>query len=123
MKNLRLEVKGIGFCGNMLIRQQLDEFVKENFDLLYFGAVRRGESIPDDYYAPRRVQINNTRLNGGLKIAGGHHRKYEEEITDAQLREAIADIQTLIDAAAEEKPAAFTLTITAASCTHCFCYL
>jgi len=116
METLKLEVKGIGFCGNKLIREQLGEFVKKNFEVLYFGAVRRGENISGDYYAPRRVQINDTRLHeyDSLKIAGGHHILAEYEPRDEQLRAAIQDIQSLLDAAAEDKPASFILTITAA---------
>ncbi len=114
METLRLEVKGTGFCGNMLIREQLSKFVAENFETLYSGAVRRRENIPADYYACQRIQTNRTRLHRGcgLKIAAGHHIDDEGAPTEGQLRETIADIQALLDAAAENIPAAFTLTIT-----------
>lgn len=113
MENLRLEIKDIGFCGNELIRHQLEEFVLENFDMLYFGAIRRKENIRADDYAPRRVQTNTTRLHQyrGLKIAGRHHIDAEEEITDEQLKLAVADIQLLLDAAALEEPSSFQLVI------------
>jgi len=113
MENIIIKVKGAGLCGNTEIRNQLNSFVEKEFDLLYVGAVRRGENIPEDSYARERIQINHTRLHAyeGLKIAGGHHWRDEKECTDEQLRDAIADIQLLIDAATEDRPAKFALTI------------
>jgi len=77
---------------------QLGDFVKENFKTLWIGASRLSADycIPGDYYAPRRIQINKTRLHefAGLKYAAGHH-KYDEYvcITEAQLRETVSDLQ------------------------------
>jgi len=113
-----IKEKGIGINGFWDVRNQLHEFVKENFDVLYEGAVRLGCNIGEDYYAPRRVQINRTRLHHrdqeSLKYADGH--KYNDDVapTEAQLRQTVDDIQTLLDAAAENIPAPFILTIKAA---------
>ena len=113
MEKLTLEFASKGSCGNSDLRKQLSEFVLENFGLLYFGATRLGKQIPEDYYAPRRVQINDTRLHEapGLKIAGGHHQNAERPPSEAELRAAVSDIQQLLDAAAENHAAAFVLVI------------
>jgi hypothetical protein len=108
-----ITVKGLGENGFWVIREQLNDFVVENFDLLYEGACRLGVNIPEDYYAPKRVQINGTRLhcNQNLKYASGH--KYSDDIapTEEQLLATVTDIQALLDAAGENIPAPFTLKI------------
>ena len=113
MEALTLTTKPIGLNGFFNLRWELNKFVKSNFDLLYEGAVRLGYAIPADYYAPDRVQIYNTRLHAvqGLKYADGH--KYTDDVapTEAQLRQTVKDLQALIDAAAENVPAPFTLNI------------
>jgi len=95
------------------IRNELDKFVKENFNLLLEGAVRLGCNIDADYYAPARVQINNTRLHERehLKYAAGH--KYSELVapTQEQLTQTCVDLQKLIDAANGEILALFSLSI------------
>ena len=113
MKKLTLEVKEYVEPGNTQLWNQLNDFVHENFDLLYLGAVKINYHIEADHYAPRRIQINNTRLHEsqGLKIAGGHHRNDEYVIEDDQLESTVADLQTLLDAAGEEQPAKFEIYI------------
>lgn len=114
MEKLVIEVKPIGKNGLKELRNQLDKFVKENFDLLYEGAIRLGLNIPADYYAPRRVQINHTRLHqaSGLKIADGHHKYHDDAaINEDQLRQTVADLQQLIDAAAENIKPPFSIQI------------
>ena len=91
----------------------LIEFVRNNFDLLYEGATRLGHHIIYDDYAPRRVQINNTRLHASqwLKYADGHKYSDDTAPSEKQLRQTIIDIQLLIDAASETIPAPFSLII------------
>ena len=103
----------IGQNGFWETRNQLNLFVRKYFDALYEGAVRLGCNIPADYWAPRRVQVNYTRLHRcvGLKYASGH--KYNDDCppTKQQLIETINDIQRLLDAAAENIEAPFELII------------
>ena len=108
-----LVIKTVGQNGLFDLRDQMDEFVRENFELLYEGAARLGCNIPADCCAPRRVQINETRLHRkqGLIYADGHKYSVEGAPTEGQLRQTIKDLQTLIDAASEVIPAPFTLKI------------
>lgn len=103
----------VGENGFFQLRDQLDEFVRENFPLFYEGATRLGYNIPSDYYAPQRVQIRETRLHEtiGLKYASGH--KYNDTCapTGDQLRETVADLQVLLDAAGENIPKPFSIYI------------
>jgi hypothetical protein len=113
METLKITTKIVGQNGFFDLRNQMNEFVVNNFALLYEGAVCLGCEISADYYAPSRVQIGNTRLHAsmGLKYADGH--KYSEDAapSESQLRQTVKDLQTLIDAAAENIPAPFTLII------------
>ena len=108
-----LTLKAVGKNGYADLRDQLNNFVIENFDTLYEGAVRLGCEIPEDYFAPSRVQIGNTRLHAsqGLKYADGHKYSDDAAPSEAQLRQTVKDLQTLIDAAAEVIPAPFILNI------------
>jgi hypothetical protein len=108
-----INAKGIGENGFWSLRNQLNSFVKKNFSILYEGACRLGCNIPGDYYAPNRVQINRTRLHAyiGLKYASGHKYSDDTAPTEEELREAVADIQLLLDKAAETIPAPFTLKV------------
>ena len=111
--SVNMVTKPVGGNGFFYLRNQMDEFVMSNFGLLYEGAIRLGCAIPDDDYAPARVQIGNTRLHAriGLKYADGH--KYSEDAapSESQLRQTVNDLQTLIDAASEVIPAPFILNI------------
>ena len=111
---LTIEIKTIGENQFWEMRVQLDKLVKEHFDLLYEGAVRLRLNIGDDYYAPRRVQIGETRLHArqGLKYASGHKYDFDEAPTEEQLRQTVSDLQKLIDAAAENIAAPFSIKIT-----------
>ena len=113
METLKIETKTIGQNGFFELRDQLNQFVKTNFDLLYEGAIRLGCEIQEDYYAPKRVQIGNTRLHAckGLKYADGHKYSNESAPSESQLRQTVKDLQSLIDAASENIPAPFTLNI------------
>ena len=113
MENVTLTCNGIGENGFMDLRKQLSEFVAENFNILYEGAMRLNLNISEDYYAPRRIQINATRLhaNQSLKIADGHHIKDDWFPSEKQLIQTVKDIQTLLDAAGEDIPAPFQISI------------
>ncbi len=113
MEKLVIYTKSIGQNGLFDLRDQMDAFVQSTFDVLYEGAVRIGCEIPADYYAPRRVQINNTRLHEkqGLKYADGHKHSAMGAPSERQLRQTIKDLQSLIDAAAENIIPPFTLKI------------
>ena len=113
METLKIEIKTIGENGLFDLRDQLNEFVRNNFALLYEGAVRLGCEIPANYYAPKRVQIGETRLHAsrGLKYADGHKYSDSAAPSESQLKNTIKDLQALIDAAAEHIPAPFTLNI------------
>ena len=109
----KLTIKTIGQNGFFDLRNQMNEFVKSNFGILYEGAVRLGCEISADYYAPKRVQIGNTRLHAsrGLKYADGHKYSDAAAPSESQLRQTVKDIQSLIDAAAENIPAPFSIVI------------
>jgi hypothetical protein len=115
IKTMKLEIKTMksGQNGFWDLRNQLNDFVKENFALLYEGAIRLEKNIPEDYYAPERVQINETRLHAetGLKYADGHKHDEDSPPTEKQLRQTIADIQLLIDEASKEIKPPFTLVV------------
>lgn len=110
---LTLTVKNVGKDGFWELRDQLSEFVRLSFDTLYEGACRMGAHIPQDYYAGRRIQIRDTRLNAsiGVKYADGH--KYSSEVapTEEQLRNTVSCIQRLLDEAGKDIKAPFQLTI------------
>jgi len=110
---LKLNVKGVGKDGFIEIRDKISKFVEDNFDILYVGAVRLNKFIERDYFAPRRIQINNTRLHEcqGLKYADGHKYNSCFSPTEEQLRNTVKDIQMLLDVAGEDIPAPFELKI------------
>jgi hypothetical protein len=113
METLSIVTKTVGQNGLFDLRDQMDEFVRSNFGILYEGGVRLGCEISADYYAPKRVQYGNTRLHAstGLKYADGHKYSDDAAPSESQLRQTVKDLQTLIDAASENKPAPFTLNI------------
>jgi hypothetical protein len=113
METLTIKTKSIGSNGFFDLRDQLNQFVLNNFGLLHEGAIRIGCAIPADYYAPQRVQIGKTRLHfvQGLKYADGHHYSDGAAPSEIQLKNTIKDLQTLIDAAAENIAAPFSLII------------
>lgn len=113
METLVIKLRPIGKNGLFELRDFLDEFVEENFGILYEGAVRLGCEIPADYYAPKRVQIGETRLHQkqGLKYADGHKYSADGAPSESQLRQTVKDLQTLINAASSEIIAPFTLKI------------
>ncbi len=113
METLTINTKNVGQNGFFDLRNQMNKFVKSNFDILYEGAVRLGCEISADYYAPERVQIGNTRLHAsmGLKYADGHKYSDDAAPSESQLRQTVKDLQSLIDAASEIIPAPFILNI------------
>jgi hypothetical protein len=113
METLSIVTKTVGQNGFFDLRNQMNEFVKSNFGILYEGAVRLGCAISADYYAPERVQVGNTKLhaNQGLKYADGHKYSDDAAPSENQLRQTVKDLQTLIDAASEIIPPPFILNI------------
>jgi hypothetical protein len=113
METLKIQTKNVGQNGFFDLRNQMSEFVKSNFGLLYEGAVRLGCAISSDYYAPERIKIGNTRLHASqsLKYADGHKYSDDAAPSEKQLRQTVVDIQTLIDAAVQNISAPFTLII------------
>ena len=113
METLTLTKKTIGQNGFFDLRNQIDKFVKDNFDVLYAGAIRLNCAIPSDDFAPKRVQINSTRLHEklGLKYADGHKYSHDTAPSKGQLMQTIKDLQALIDVASEKIPAPFILNI------------
>ena len=111
---LKITTKVIGDNGFWELRDQLNDFVKDNFELLYEGAVRLNFHIPNDWYTVDRIQIGDTRLHKsmGLKYAHGHKYSEDTSPTEEQLKQTVIDIQSLIDAAAEIIPAPFSIIIT-----------
>lgn len=95
------------------MREELDQFVKTNWSTLMVGATRLGCYIAADYYAPERVQIGSTRLHArhNIKYAGGHKYNEVAEPTSNQIRDTVADLQRLLDAAAKEVQVDFELRI------------
>lgn len=102
--------------GNNEIWSQFDEisrFVKENWNLLYEGAVRLNKNIEADYYAPQRIQINNTRLHYsiGLKYANGHKYCSDSSLTEDHIINSVNDINLLITEAKKEIKSSIKLII------------
>jgi len=110
---LKITTKVIGDNGFWELRDQLNNFVRQNFDVLYEGAVRQNCNIPADYYAGRRMQVNDTRLHEYQHLKYAHGHKYNEDAapSEEQLRQTVIDIQSLIDAAAEIISAPFSIKI------------
>ena len=116
-------------CELWIMRNDLSQFVKRNWDLLWQGAriaendhlvtFKDSAGIPfqtyeRDTYAGERIQSKHgTRLCEfkGLKYANGH--KYSEVFppSEHQLWRAIKDIQFLIDRAAATSKSSFKLEI------------
>lgn len=117
---MELKAKEIG--RNELQEQfnQISNFVLDNWEVIYEGAVRCGLNIENDYYAPQRIEVREedrlnlniktveegsrqTRLHHsvGLKYANGHKYNWDESPSEQDLMIAINDIQFLIDKAAE----------------------
>ena len=113
MKILKIETNEIGENGFWTLRYQIDNFVADNFSMLYEGAVRLGFNIEEDDYAGARIQINKTRLHSSqhLKYADGHKYDNAAAPSEGQLKNTIKDIQALIDAASEVIDAPFQITI------------
>ena len=102
-KNMTIKVKTAGQDEAIEFVNDLSKVVKENWGVIYLGASRLGVAIPRDYYAPERVQIGNTRLHESTGVKYAHGWKYDKVVgpTVAQIEKAVADIQQLIDAGAE----------------------
>ena len=110
---ISLITKKVGYNGFFDLRNQIDEFVENNFNVLYEGAIRLNCAIQSDDFAPKRVQINSTRLHEklGLKYADEHKYSDDKAPSKGQLMQTIKDVQALIDVAAEEIPAPFILKV------------
>ncbi|MBD3197998.1 MAG: hypothetical protein GF317_23310 [Candidatus Lokiarchaeota archaeon] len=113
MEILSLKIAPVGQNGLFDLRNQINEFVNNNFGLLYEGAVRMGCEISADYYAPKRVQTGDTRLHEtqGLKYADGHKYSDDAAPSESQLRQTVKDLQALINAASKNIAAPFILNI------------
>ena len=114
MKEIKLTVNEVTQHPNDALRDELNEFVAEHWHILVQGAKRLNVLIPADYYAPQRIQIRKTRLHQDifLKVADGHHwKKSYWLISEKELTQTVADIQTLLDAASEEVKTSMTLKI------------
>jgi len=57
-EELKIIIRPLGADELSEMRARLSTFVWKNFDFLYDCAIRIGCNIPDDYWAPRRIQIN-----------------------------------------------------------------
>lgn len=108
-----LKVKQPGIDQAISFTNELSQFVKENWDVLFLGATRLGCEIPEDYYAPERVQIGETRLHKSIGVKYADGWKYDSLVgaTEKQLKQTVADVQTLLDAAAEERKINFKLKV------------
>lgn len=104
--NTTTKVKKVKIGDNELLEQfyGLSKFVKANFRGLYEGAVKLGVNISEDSWAPRRIQINDTRLHEGigLKYAAGYKYDCDYYPSEERLIETVRDINLLIDAAKKE---------------------
>lgn len=111
MTTLKAKKQGIDHA--ILFINELSQFVKENWETLFLGATRLGCEIPSDYYAPERMQIGGTRLHRsiGVKYADGWKYSGLVGATEKQLKQTVADVQTLLDAAAEERKIGVKLKI------------
>jgi hypothetical protein len=111
---IKIKIKKVGKNDYEEMYKVLDRFVAQNFELLWEGAVRLGLAIKQDYYAPRRVQINDTRLHerDNLKICSGYHKYRDgQQLTAEVIMSCCQDIQTLIDTAAKDIVAPFEIKI------------
>jgi hypothetical protein len=114
LKEIILTVRPASSCELWEIRNQLSQFVLDNWELLYLGASRLNKNIPGDYYARNeRIQIGDTRLCEcrGVKYANGHKYNCDSLPSETQLKKTIKDIQSLIDSAAAPSRCSFRLEI------------
>ena len=113
MQTLTIKTNQQGTNGFWGLRLQINEFVKTNFELLYEGAARLGKNLAANYYAPRRIQINRTRLHSGIGLKYASEHKYNDACapSEEQLIQTVSDIQILINAATEDIAAPFLLKI------------
>jgi hypothetical protein len=104
-KGINLEIGEKGHNEFEEIYKTLDEFVIGNFNELWEGARRIEDeisevhTIDEDYYAPRRIQVNETRLHytQGLKYADGV-KCSEYYLTEEDIIKTCEDLKILIDA-------------------------
>jgi hypothetical protein len=115
MKNVTIYAPQIGANEIYELYEELDGFVREHFDALYAGAVRLQVNIPEDCYAPRRIEHENVRLHAkeGLKRIGGwhYHKSHPDALKEEHLLLAIAAVNQLLQEAAKEIKCSFRLEI------------
>lgn len=125
LEEIKLTIKPIADCELWQIRNQLSDFVKDNWELLWVGANRsraifdcyedmKVEVYESDYWAGQRIQLNRTRLceHKGLKYAEGHKYSSDAIPCEYQLREVVNILQYLINCASRKgKPVSFKLII------------
>jgi len=94
------------------LRQTLDRFVIAHWHLIWEGACSLERSsprdciaIPNHHHDGARVFLNKTKINSGLGVEYDHGHSPDE----AEVRQNIRDIQSLIDAAAVPGRGSFTL--------------
>ena len=106
MKKLMIKAKGVNYIEKEFAK--LNEIVEQNWDILFSGAIKLNLGIKKNYYAPERIQgeDNDVRLHryDGVKIIGNWHCRHSkiEELTVADLEEAIVFIQKLFDNANQD---------------------
>ena len=113
METITLTIKNMGYHGMWEIRNELNQFVKENYTALAEGGKRLGlYREPDDWTNSSRVYVGETRLHRRhqLKYAAGHKYDSSTPPTEEQLRQTIKDLQVLIDAYEKDIPRPFILT-------------
>lgn len=110
-----LKLKSANIGHNKIWEQfnEISDFVEDNWNLLYEGAVRLGKNIEADHYAPQRIQINNTRLHYriGLKYADGHKYNSDYNPTEDHIINTVNDINILIEEAKKEIKSSIKLII------------
>lgn len=112
-ETLRLVLKPVGRDGYWELREKLNSFCKENFDILFTGAVRLKchQVLEDD--TPYAISINKTYIHSeyGLENASGHYCHDAVPPTREQLEKTVQTIQKLIDKASEDIEPPFDLEI------------
>ena len=112
METITLAIGKEGYHGMWSLRNELNQFVRENYSALFAGAARLGLHRDRDMNCSyTRVYVGETRLHQayGLKYANGH--KYDSTIapTEEQLLKTVADLRILIEAYEKDIPRPFLL--------------
>lgn len=109
---ITLSIGRMGYHGMWELRNELNQFVRENYAALVEGGKRLGlYREPDQWTDYSRVYVGETRLHrlDDLKYAAGHKYDSHTAPTEEQLLQTVADLRILIEAYEKDIPRPFLL--------------